>query len=39
LAGWIADILDDIDNDSTNKAVQAKVVELCGRFPVYPQNA
>ena len=39
LAGWIADILDDIDSESTNKAVQAKVVELCGRFPVYPQNA
>ena len=39
LAAWIADILDDIDNESTNKAVQAKVVELCGRFPVYPQNA
>jgi glycine hydroxymethyltransferase len=39
LAGWIADILDDIDNEATNKAVQAKVVELCGRFPVYPQSA
>lgn len=38
LAGWIADILDDIENDAVNKAVQAKVLELCGRFPVYPKN-
>jgi glycine hydroxymethyltransferase len=39
LAGWIADILDDIENDATNKAVQAKVIELCARFPVYPKSA
>ena len=39
LAGWIADILDDIENAETNKAVQAKVVELCARFPVYPKGA
>ena len=39
LAGWIADILDDIGNEATNKAVQAKVVELCQRFPVYPKGA
>lgn len=39
LAGWIADILDDIENKATNKAVQAKVVELCQRFPVYPKGA
>jgi glycine hydroxymethyltransferase len=39
LAGWIADILDDIENEATNKAVQAKVVKLCQRFPVYPKGA
>ena len=39
LAGWIADILDDIENAETNKAVKAKVVELCARFPVYPKGA
>ncbi len=39
LAGWIADILDDIENEATNKAVQAKVVALCQRFPVYPKGA
>ena len=38
LAGWIADVLDDIENEEVNKAVQAKVLELCGRFPVYPKN-
>jgi glycine hydroxymethyltransferase len=38
LAGWIADILDDIEDEEVNKAVQAKVLELCGRFPVYPKN-
>ena len=38
LAGWIADILDDIENEEVNQAVQAKVLELCGRFPVYPKN-
>ena len=38
LAGWIADILDDIENEATNKAVQAKVVALCQRFPVYPKG-
>ena len=30
---WIADILDDIVTEATNKAVQAKVIELCGRLP------
>jgi glycine hydroxymethyltransferase len=39
LAGWIADILDDIENEATNKAVQAQVLELCSRFPVYPKGA
>jgi glycine hydroxymethyltransferase len=38
LAGWIADILDDIENEEVNRAVRAKVLELCGRFPVYPQS-
>jgi glycine hydroxymethyltransferase len=33
--GWICDILDDIDNEETIIAVQAKVKELCARFPVY----
>ncbi|HRP98715.1 MAG TPA: serine hydroxymethyltransferase [Rhodocyclaceae bacterium] len=35
LAGWICDILDDIDNPAVVEAVRAKVTELCHRFPVY----
>jgi len=38
LAGWIADVLDDIENESTIEQVRGQVLELCGRFPVYPQN-
>lgn len=35
LAGWISDILDDVENPSVQDAVRAKVLELCARFPVY----
>jgi len=35
LTSWICDILDDITNEETITAVQAKVTELCSRFPVY----
>ena len=35
LSGWIADILDDIDNEETNDRVRAQVIDLCQRFPVY----
>ena len=35
LAGWIADVLDDIDNEDTIRRVRGQVLELCGRFPVY----
>jgi glycine hydroxymethyltransferase len=35
LAGWICDILDDIENPAVIDAVRAKVSEVCGRFPVY----
>jgi len=35
LTGWIADILDDIDNEETIERVRNQVLELCGRFPVY----
>ena len=34
-AGWIADVLDDIDNEATIRRVRGQVLELCGRFPVY----
>ncbi len=35
LSGWIADILDDIENEELNDRVRALVLELCQRFPVY----
>jgi len=35
LAGWIADVLDDMNNDSTIERVRGQVLELCARFPVY----
>jgi len=35
LTGWIADILDDIDNEETIDRIRGQVLELCRRFPVY----
>ena len=35
LSGWIADILDDIENEEMNDRVRGQVLDLCKRFPVY----
>ena len=35
LTGWIADILDDIDDETTIDRVRGQVLDLCRRFPVY----
>ncbi|NNM14056.1 MAG: serine hydroxymethyltransferase [Gammaproteobacteria bacterium] len=35
VANWIADVIDDIDNENTIKRVKNEVLELCARFPVY----
>ena len=35
LSGWIADILDDLDDEETIERVKGQVLELCSRFPVY----
>lgn len=35
LTGYIADILDDVDNASVQADVKAKVLALCAQFPVY----
>jgi glycine hydroxymethyltransferase len=35
LAGWMCDVIDDVDNQDTIVAVRGKVLELCQRFPVY----
>ncbi len=35
LSGWIADILDNIQDEGRSTAIRGKVIELCARFPVY----
>jgi len=35
LTGWIADILDSINNEETIDRVRGQVLELCERLPVY----
>lgn len=35
LTAWIADILDNLENEETIVRVRNQVLELCGRFPVY----
>ncbi|MGV3345145.1 serine hydroxymethyltransferase [Enterobacteriaceae bacterium LUAb1] len=35
LAGWIADILDNIHDESTIENVKRNVLAICARFPVY----
>ncbi|MBT8087767.1 MAG: serine hydroxymethyltransferase, partial [Gammaproteobacteria bacterium] len=35
LTGWIADILDDIENEEMIERVRDQVVKLCRQFPVY----
>lgn len=35
LAGWMCDILDDLGNESVQKAVREQALALCRQFPVY----
>jgi len=35
LAGWICDILDNLDDEAVNTQVREQVASLCARFPVY----
>ncbi|WP_148861717.1 serine hydroxymethyltransferase [Marinobacter fonticola] len=35
LAGWMCDILDDLENEDTINRVREQVQSLCERFPVY----
>ena len=39
LTDWMCDVLDDIENDNMIGSVKQRVLELCGRFPVYGQAA
>jgi glycine hydroxymethyltransferase len=35
LAGWIADVLDDVGSEAVIKRTRQSVLEICRRFPVY----
>ena len=35
LANWMADVMDDVENQAVIDAVKAKVLEVCAKFPVY----
>jgi len=35
LAGWVCDILDDLQNNDTIERVKAEVLNICQRLPVY----
>lgn len=35
VAGWMCDVMDDLDNESVIVEVREKVEALCARFPVY----
>ncbi len=39
LTAWMCDVLDDIGNDNMIETVRQRVVELCGRYPVYQASA
>lgn len=35
LAGWICDVLDNINDEATIERVKKNVLEICAKFPVY----
>ncbi len=35
LAGWMCDVLDNIDNETVIAETKAKVLDICKRLPVY----
>ncbi len=35
LTNWMADVLDDLEDESTIERVKAEALDLCSRFPVY----
>ncbi len=39
LAGWIADILDEVNNQDTIDRVKQQVLDICARLPVYGLEA
>jgi glycine hydroxymethyltransferase len=39
IAGWIADVLESLDDTSLRERVRGEVGELCRAFPLYPELA
>ena len=37
LAGWIVDVIENIEDEGTIDATRQKVLEICRRFPVYKE--
>ncbi len=35
LAGWMCDVMDDVENSATIEKIKGEVLALCARFPVY----
>ena len=35
LAGWVADIIDNIEDEALNTRIREQGLDVCGRFPVY----
>lgn len=35
LAGWMCDVMDDVENSAKIEEIKGKVVALCAKFPVY----
>ncbi|KPD03017.1 serine hydroxymethyltransferase [Moellerella wisconsensis] len=35
LAGWMCDILDDLNNEATIERIKQKVLNICAKYPVY----
>ena len=35
LAGWMCDVLDNVDNEEVIASTKAKVLDICKRLPVY----
>ncbi|SFU26897.1 serine hydroxymethyltransferase [Xenorhabdus koppenhoeferi] len=35
LAGWICDVLDNINDDATIESVKQKILAICAKYPVY----
>ena len=35
IGNWIADVLEDVENEKRQQAIKAEVRKLCERFPIY----